>query len=75
MARGRPVIDIDRCKGCALCTEACPQKILEMSIATNNQGNSYSQCIDESKCTACTMCAVQCPDSAIQIYKTVQEAK
>ncbi len=75
MARGRPEIDIDRCKGCGLCTTACPQKILEMSVETNNQGNSYSHCFDLDKCTACTFCAVMCPDSAIQIYKLVQEAK
>ncbi len=75
MARGRPVIDIERCKGCALCTTACPQKILNMSTETNNQGSSYSVCIEEAKCTGCTFCAVMCPDSAIDIYRKVQEAK
>ncbi len=75
MARGRPEIDIERCKGCALCTTVCPQNILEMSIKTNDQGNSYSVCTDSEKCTGCTFCAVMCPDLAIQIYKLVQEAK
>ncbi len=75
MARGRPEIDINRCKGCALCTSVCPQNILSMSIKTNSQGNSYSQCINEEQCTGCTFCAVMCPDSAIKIYRMVQEAK
>ena len=75
MARGRPEIDIERCKGCALCVTACPQNILKMSLETNSQGSTYPLCIDEDKCTGCTFCAVMCPDSAIQIYKLVQEAK
>ena len=31
MARGTVVIEVDRCKGCELCTTICPQEILHMS--------------------------------------------
>ena len=30
MAKGRIIIDVDRCKGCALCTSYCPVHILEL---------------------------------------------
>lgn len=69
MKKGRPVIDIDRCKGCGLCPTACPQKIIVLSEETNQQGSPYAVCIDEDKCTACTFCAVICPDCAIEIIK------
>ena len=29
--RGAIVVDMDRCKGCALCVEACPQNVIAMA--------------------------------------------
>ncbi|MCL2480777.1 MAG: 4Fe-4S binding protein, partial [Spirochaetaceae bacterium] len=31
MSKGKPLISPERCKGCALCVDACPKKILKMS--------------------------------------------
>lgn len=70
MAKGKPIIDIKKCKGCELCIGACPKKILKMSEQTNLQGIHYSVCIDEESCIACTFCAIMCPDAAIEIIKT-----
>ena len=67
MAKGRPLITVERCKGCSLCIGACPKKILEMSKETNGQGVHYPVCIDESSCIACTFCATMCPDCVIEI--------
>ncbi|MGP1587694.1 MAG: 4Fe-4S dicluster domain-containing protein [Treponemataceae bacterium] len=67
MAKGRPLITVERCKGCCLCIDACPQKILKMSKDTNRQGVHYPECIDEQNCVACTFCAVMCPDCVIEI--------
>lgn len=69
MAKGKPVIDKEKCKGCELCTSACPVSILKMSKDFNKQGVTYSVCIDESKCTTCTQCAVVCPETAITIWR------
>ena len=41
MAKGKPLINSERCKGCALCIRVCPKKILEMSKETNGQGVHY----------------------------------
>lgn len=69
MAKGKPVIDMEKCKGCELCVQACPEKILTMSKGFNKMGVTYSQCIDENKCTTCTQCAVMCPEMAITIWR------
>ncbi len=61
------LIDKDRCKGCALCTDACPQKILGMSKAFNAKGYFYAQVEQQPRCIGCRLCAVTCPDVAIQV--------
>ena len=66
---GKPIISVERCKGCGLCIRSCPKAMLEMSKTTNSQGVNYPVCIDESKCIACSFCATMCPDVAIEIEK------
>ncbi|MCR5437708.1 MAG: 4Fe-4S binding protein [Treponema sp.] len=67
MAKGRPLINVERCKGCELCIGSCPKKILEMSKETNGQGVNYPVCKNEEECIACSFCATMCPDCAIEI--------
>jgi len=75
VSRGRPVIDRERCKGCALCVGACPEKILSLSRDTfNRQGVPFAECFDEARCTACLSCAIICPDMAIRIVRLVPAA-
>jgi 2-oxoglutarate ferredoxin oxidoreductase subunit delta len=69
MASGKPIIAVEKCKGCGLCIRACPKNLLEMSKDTNGQGVHYPVCNDESKCIACTFCATMCPDVVIEIEK------
>jgi len=69
VATGKPIINVERCKGCGLCIRVCPKKILEMSKVTNGQGVNYPICNDESSCIACTFCATMCPDCVIEIEK------
>lgn len=61
-------IDEDICKGCELCTNVCPSKILELANdKINSKGYSPAICIDQDKCISCTFCAMICPDMAITI--------
>ena len=62
-------INKDRCKGCALCISACPQKLITESGKLNKRGVYYVEFNDDKKCTGCAMCAIICPDVCIEVYK------
>ncbi len=60
----------ERCKGCGLCIEACPKKILEIAKDVLNQkGYHPARMTDQEKCIACAMCAMMCPDCVIKVEK------
>lgn len=62
------IIDAEVCKGCGLCVDVCPKKILKLSDdQINAKGYSPAECIDQDECITCTFCATVCPDSAIEI--------
>ncbi len=71
MARGTVVVDVDRCKGCELCTTACPQDILHMARNQfNARGYRPVQLVDpDGKCTGCAICALLCPDVCLTVYR------
>jgi len=60
----------DDCKGCGLCIDACPKKILEFCKGKlNKKGYSPVECVDQEKCIGCAMCATMCPDVVIKVEK------
>jgi len=63
----RVTVDRDRCKGCGLCAENCPQKVLEMSREINQKGYFFSAPVRQSQCIGCRICAMVCPDVAIEV--------
>jgi 2-oxoglutarate ferredoxin oxidoreductase subunit delta len=64
------VIDRKKCKGCALCVDACPKAIIVQGRELNDAGYQFVVCDDpEKKCNACTLCAVMCPDMCIEVYR------
>ena len=62
-------IDVDRCKGCGYCIEACPQKILREARGFNKMGFHPVETFDPEKCTGCSFCAIMCPDLVIKVYR------
>jgi 2-oxoglutarate ferredoxin oxidoreductase subunit delta len=66
-------IDTERCKGCGLCVEACPRKILALSTAEfNKAGHHPAVLLDPDRCIYCLACARLCPDLAITISKEAE---
>jgi len=60
-------IERNRCKGCELCTHACPKGVLAMSKEINDKGYFFCQVQAQEKCTGCRFCAFSCPDVAITV--------
>ena len=68
----RVTFESSLCKGCLICAEACPPKILALDFSSvNAKGYNPIFCTDMGKCTACAMCARICPDSVIKVEKDV----
>jgi len=63
------IIDQERCKGCELCTSACPKHIIIMSEYFNAKGYHTAKQVKPEECTGCAFCALTCPDVAIEVYK------
>jgi 2-oxoglutarate ferredoxin oxidoreductase subunit delta len=67
-------IDKERCKGCALCVDACKQGLLKLARALNRRGQHYVEIGDAEACSGCRRCVTMCPDTAIEIEKLPDEA-
>lgn len=72
--KGKTVIDIQKCKGCELCTIACKEDAIKLSKSINNLGYRYAVVVDDL-CTGCTNCALVCPDGVIKVYRTSGKKK
>ena len=67
--QGAVVVDTERCKGCSLCVEACPQGVLKLRKEVNSRGYHYSFMETPEACTGCSNCGVVCPDTCLTIYR------
>ncbi|MBI4294768.1 MAG: ferredoxin family protein [Chloroflexi bacterium] len=67
--KGLLYADQERCKGCELCIEVCPVKVLEPSRQLNSRGVYPPTLKDGGHCTLCTLCESMCPDLAIFLLK------
>jgi Pyruvate/2-oxoacid:ferredoxin oxidoreductase delta subunit len=59
--RGAVAIDRDECKGCGLCVEACPPRVLRLSVELNRCGYHPAEYLGAG-CTACGICYYVCPE-------------
>jgi len=66
----RPVINENLCKGCGICVEACPMKVLAVSSSKINlRGLNVAEVVNPGKCIGCRMCEIVCPDFAIAVIE------
>jgi len=69
--RGFVRLDSHECKGCGLCVEACPPKVLLLSSWLNPFGYHAASYLG-SKCTGCGICFYVCPEpGAITVLRSV----
>lgn len=66
--KGAIVVNIERCKGCELCVNACPNAVISMSKQVNGKGYHYAITVND-ECIGCANCAVVCPDGVITVYR------
>ncbi len=60
----------DRCKGCGLCVDACPKKIVTMAKdRINAKGFHPATVVEMDKCIGCAFCATMCPDVVIEVER------
>ena len=65
-------IDTDECKGCGLCIEACPPKVIHLSDHLNPYGYRTAAYAGAG-CTGCGMCFLICPEpGAITVLRLAQ---
>lgn len=58
------------CKGCGLCVDACPKKLLVLDKEKiNAKGYNPATIVDQDACIACAACARMCPDCVITVEK------
>ena len=59
--RGSIDVDTEECKGCGLCVEACPPKVISLSERLNHYGYRTATYAG-SGCTGCGVCFFACPE-------------
>ena len=70
MAKGKITIDSERCKGCGLCLEFCPNGVLSLDAQElNPKGYHPVSAVSAQACTGCGICALMCPDVAIVVER------
>ncbi|MBI4160914.1 MAG: 4Fe-4S dicluster domain-containing protein [Acidobacteria bacterium] len=72
--RGRVTIREHLCKGCGLCVEACPPKVIRLGGGLNRLGYHAAEYLG-SGCTGCGICFYRCPEpGTLTVYRRVQAA-
>ena len=59
--RGLLQVDIEECKGCGLCVEACLPKVIHLSERLNHYGYRTATYAGTG-CTGCGICFMACPE-------------
>jgi NADH-quinone oxidoreductase chain I len=59
--RGRPLLDIEKCVGCGVCANICPNKAIVMVDVNGRKLPKF----DAGRCMFCGFCADFCPRAAL----------
>lgn len=67
-------LDTDKCSGCFLCLDLCPNKLLKPSEIINTRGLQPAVLIDSPYCLGCSACYLICPHNAIKLIPVEQNS-
>ncbi|MFZ5647436.1 MAG: 4Fe-4S dicluster domain-containing protein [Bacillota bacterium] len=69
LSKPKAILDVNVkwCKGCGLCVDVCPQKVLSMDDLGKVRVDNPEVCI------GCGLCEATCPDLAISVDKPEKE--
>ncbi len=69
--RGHLRVNAEECKGCGLCIEACPPKVIRLTERINHYGYRTAE-YTGAGCTGCGICFQVCPEpGAITVLRLV----
>ena len=68
--RGEHNFDGEKCRGCSLCANICPNKAIRMVETANGKKPE----IDLSKCCFCGLCEDICPSNALTLTKDLPKS-
>ena len=66
-------LDTNKCNGCFLCLDLCPNKLLRQSGTINSDGYEPARLIDAPYCLGCEKCYLICPQDAIKMIPVDQD--
>jgi len=74
--RGDFQLDKDLCIGCGLCAKACPNNVITIKTAKNEEGKRVvvSYLLDRRYCLHCGFCAEACPKDCLHFTKEFETA-
>ncbi|MCU0680547.1 MAG: 4Fe-4S binding protein [Planctomycetes bacterium] len=64
----RPIIDLNKCIGCSLCSKCCPDNAILMK-ENPTKNNKKEPVVNYDYCKGCGLCAAECPVKAIIMEK------
>ena len=70
--RGSVAIDAERCTGCNICVELCPQHCLELGEEVNSHDYRIAILAPAEDCTGCEICGWVCPHWAIDVFRELK---
>lgn len=80
----RPLIDLNRCEGKAVCVDVCPYHVFEVRHVSKAEagplsltgklrrfmhGGLQAVAVRADQCHACGLCVKECPEEAIRLVR------